>query len=66
MEVLQTHPLLGADEGTISLIVLVLQALTQIFIYPFVYVVMTVLYYDLRVRREGFDLELLASSLQPA
>jgi len=27
---------------------------------------MTVLYYDLRVRKEGFDLELLASSLQPA
>jgi hypothetical protein len=58
--------LLGADDATISLIVLVLQAVTQIFIYPFVYVVMTVLYYDLRVRREGFDLELLASSLQPA
>ena len=34
-------------------------------IYPFFYVVLTVLYYDLRVRKEGFDLELLASSLRP-
>ena len=45
---------------------LVLESVLQIFIYPFVYVVMTVLYYDLRVRKEGFDLELLASALQPA
>ena len=41
-------------------------ALLQILIYPFLYVVTTVLYYDLRVRKEGFDLEMLASSLQPA
>jgi hypothetical protein len=57
--------LLGA-EGGVALVVLVLEAILQILIYPFVYVVMTVLYYDLRVRKEGFDLELLASSLQPA
>jgi hypothetical protein len=55
----------GDSDGTVSLLILVLEAVLQIFIYPFVYVVMTVLYYDLRVRKEGFDLELLASSLQP-
>ena len=57
--------LLGS-EGGIGLVVLALEAILQILIYPFLYVVMTVLYYDLRVRKEGFDLELLASSLQPA
>ena len=38
----------------------------QMFIYPLFYCVLTVTYYDLRVRKEGFDLELLASSLQTA
>lgn len=57
--------LLGDAAAAVSLVVLVLESVLQIFIYPFVYVVMTVLYYDLRVRKEGFDLELLASSLQP-
>ncbi|HXG43261.1 MAG TPA: YciC family protein [Gemmatimonadales bacterium] len=32
-------------------------------IYPLLYCVMTVTYYDLRVRKEGFDLEVLASGL---
>jgi hypothetical protein len=36
----------------------------QMFIYPLFYCVLTVTYYDLRVRKEGFDLELLASTLQ--
>ncbi len=57
--------MLGETTGT-SVGVLVLESLLQIFIYPYVYVVMTVLYYDLRVRKEGFDLELLASTLSPA
>lgn len=48
-----------------SVPMLVVQSLLSVFIYPFVYVVMTVLYYDIRVRKEGFDLELLASSLSP-
>jgi uncharacterized membrane protein len=38
----------------------------QMFIYPLFYCVLTVTYYDLRVRKEGFDLELLASTLQTA
>lgn len=58
--------LFGDTEGAAALVIVVLESVLQIFIYPFVYVVMTVLYYDLRVRKEGFDLELLASSLQPA
>jgi uncharacterized membrane protein len=38
----------------------------QMFIYPLFYCVLTLTYYDLRVRKEGFDLELLASTLQTA
>lgn len=44
----------------------ILSAVLQIFVAPFMYVVITVLYYDLRVRKEGFDLELLATATQPA
>jgi hypothetical protein len=33
-----------------------------IFMYPFLYAVIVVLYYDMRVRKEGFDLELLAGA----
>ncbi len=44
------------------LISVVLSGVLQIFAYPFLYVVITVLYYDLRVRKEGFDLELLATA----
>jgi glycerophosphoryl diester phosphodiesterase family protein len=40
--------------------------LVQMFVYPLFYCVLTVTYYDLRVRKEGFDLELLASTLQTA
>jgi hypothetical protein len=35
----------------------------SIFIVPFVNVVITLLYYDLRIRKEGFDLELMAKEL---
>lgn len=33
---------------------------------PFASIVMTLLYYDIRIRREGYDIELLASSLETA
>jgi multisubunit Na+/H+ antiporter MnhC subunit len=46
--------------------ILLVASILQILIYPFIYVLLTVLYYDLRVRKEGFDLEMLATSLQPA
>ena len=55
--------LAGGAEG--SLLWRGIEALLQVLAYPFLYVVTTVLYYDLRVRKEGFDLELLASTLQP-
>jgi hypothetical protein len=44
-----------------SLIVAMLLAL----VYPITGVVTTLLYYDIRVRREGFDLELLAREAAP-
>ncbi len=49
-----------------KLMPLVLISVLEIFVYPFFYIVKTVLYYDLRVRKEGFDLELLASSTRSA
>lgn len=52
--------------GEVSLFgIQVATAILSLFIYPFFYIVMTVLYYDLRVRKEGFDLELLAATLSP-
>ncbi len=40
--------------------------IVQMFLTPLFYCVLTVTYYDLRVRKEGFDLELLASTLRSA
>jgi hypothetical protein len=50
--------------GWSALVPLVLISVLDVFIYPFLYVVITVLYYDMRVRKEGFDLELLAAATQ--
>jgi hypothetical protein len=58
--------ILGGGTGRpLALIVIVIPLILQVFVYPFVYVVQTVLYYDLRVRKEGFDLELLATAMAP-
>lgn len=46
----------------VQLVVAILMAL----VYPVTAVVTTLLYYDIRVRREGFDLELLARDAAPA
>ncbi len=35
----------------------------QVFIYPIVAIVATLLYYDLRIRKEAFDLEMMAAEL---
>jgi hypothetical protein len=49
--------LLGSsNERMTSLLVAILLAL----VYPITGVVTTLLYYDIRVRREGYDLELMA------
>jgi len=54
---------IGAFVGTWPpMVTAVLTGILQIFAYPFLYVVYTVLYYDLRVRKEGYDLELLATT----
>ncbi|HET9727044.1 MAG TPA: glycerophosphoryl diester phosphodiesterase membrane domain-containing protein [Gemmatimonadales bacterium] len=52
--------------STATIVALAIGGVVQLFIYPLFYCVLTVTYYDLRVRKEGFDLELLASSLQTA
>lgn len=51
-------------ESLLSVGLLIVQSVLQILVYPFFYVLATVLYYDLRVRKEGYDLERLALSLQ--
>jgi hypothetical protein len=43
---------------------LLLESILSVFVYPYIYTVVTVLYYDLRVRKEGFDLEILATAMQ--
>jgi hypothetical protein len=52
--------------GSSSLYIIAVAGVVQMFVYPMLYCVLTIAYYDLRVRKEGFDLEVLASSLQPA
>jgi hypothetical protein len=58
----------GAGTGALSpgLVTLAVVGVVQMLLYPLLYCVLTVAYYDLRVRKEGFDLEVLASTLQPA
>jgi hypothetical protein len=55
----------GAGLGA-GLLTLAVVGVVQMLLYPLLYCVLTVAYYDLRVRKEGFDLEVLASTLQPA
>jgi hypothetical protein len=56
----------GADTLTALLIGAAISAIFSILIYPYTYAAVTVLYYDLRVRKEGFDLEVLESQLAGA
>jgi len=53
----------GALAGGLDATVTVLIALVSLLIYPLITCVFTLLYYDLRVRKEGFDLEVLSSQL---
>lgn len=58
----------GAEMGATATFV-VLTALVGIIsslVWPMLYCVLTVAYYDLRVRKEAFDLEVLAAGLAPA
>ena len=56
----------GTGSLTPGLMTLAVVGVLQMLLYPLLYCVLTVAYYDLRVRKEGFDLEVLASTLQPA
>jgi hypothetical protein len=58
----------GGVRGTLTpgVMTLAVVGVMQMLLYPLLYCVLTVAYYDLRVRKEGFDLEVLASTLQPA
>jgi hypothetical protein len=56
----------AAMAGTVTVITALLVGLVKLLVYPFFNCVLTILYYDLRVRREGFDLELLATTLKSA
>ena len=51
-------------ETTLKLMSQLVVSVLQILVYPFFYALTTVLYYDMRVRKEGYDLEMLATSLQ--
>ena len=53
----------GASLTTQNVVGQVGQAVVAVFIAPITLVTLTLLYYDLRIRREGFDIEMLASSL---
>lgn len=58
---------LAVDSGSVALAVVLLSlaaAIASIVTRPFQAAVTTILYYDLRVRREGFDVELLAQQLE--
>jgi len=66
---LAAHVLPDAAPGsamTGGIVGLVLAGVLQLFLYPLFYCVLTVSYYDLRVRKEGFDLEVLAQTLRTA
>lgn len=55
-----------AQPGTTPLIFMLLGGAVQIAIYPLIYCILTVAYYDLRVRKEAFDLQMLEKALQGA
>lgn len=59
--------LTGAEAvGAFALALIALGAILQMVLYPYLYCAVTVAYYDLRVRKEAFDLQVLASSFQGA
>jgi hypothetical protein len=53
----------GTALGTQQVVGQAAQAVVAVFVAPITLVTLTLLYYDLRIRREGFDIEMLAASL---
>lgn len=56
-------PSLALGEAPRLVVMSVATAVTSVFVTPIQLIVVTLLYYDLRIRREAFDLEVLAASL---
>jgi hypothetical protein len=56
----------GGDSTTIGVLGAALAGLVQMLVYPIFNCALTVAYYDQRIRKEGFDLELLAARLRAA
>jgi hypothetical protein len=57
------------EVGEVTTSALLWQVVSQLvttLVYPLLYCALTVAYYDLRVRKEGFDLELLEQTLSHA
>ena len=44
-------------------LIAIVNGIVQTFLYPFMFAVVAVCYYDVRIRREGFDLQMLAAQL---
>ncbi len=55
--------ILGGVMGGLDVVLAVIAACVSLLIYPVISCVFTVFYYDLRVRKEGFDLEMLSRQL---
>jgi len=53
----------GASTDTQQLVSQAASAVSAIFVAPVSLVTLTLLYYDLRIRREGFDIEMLTAAL---
>jgi hypothetical protein len=53
-----------AGNATFDVIATAVTGVVQIVIYPLFYCALTIAYYDVRVRKEGFDLEVLSGALQ--
>jgi len=58
--------ILGGVVGGLDTVLSVFAACVSLVIYPVISCVFTIFYYDLRVRKEGFDLEMLSRQLQLA
>ncbi|HEY3220138.1 MAG TPA: hypothetical protein VGJ80_05335 [Gemmatimonadales bacterium] len=56
--------LLGGVMGGLDTLLVVFAACVSLIIYPLISCVFTLFYYDLRVRKEGFDLEMLSRQLE--
>jgi hypothetical protein len=56
-------PASAIDPGNTFIFDQVASAIAAVFVGPITYIGVTLLYYDIRIRKEGFDIEMLARSL---